>query len=226
MPFQKTITACVALAMACTAGILTATPASAAAGSCSVRIGPNLAVDAPYEEFNAVLAGDCATANTEYASWDVVHARTGFSNILIFDGTSRTYMDFYSWEDLGSYKIRPSFAYDTDGDDVAQNTVAVLVKAQSQLGFSATRNGSIVTLNATGRYYNVGVDAYQPWKKVSVAFQSRTSPTAPWKTIRTVTASDSGKVSYGVRQTNRTEFRAVLNPTTKIWGRSSAAVAR
>lgn len=216
-----------AAVMSLCASLLVAAPASAAPpGTCNVRIGPNLAVDAPFEEFQAVLAADCAASGTDYASWDVLHARTGFSNILIFDGTARTTMDFYSWEDLGSYKVRPSAAWDYDYEDVSQNTVQLLIKAQSGLNVTATRSGSIVTLKAGARYYNVGSDEYRPWKKVSVAFQSRTSASAPWTTIRTVTANDSGTVSYGVSAPKRTEFRAVLHPTTKIWGRTSATLAR
>lgn len=199
-------------------------PASASAASCSVRVGPNLAVDAPFEEFGASLAPDCSSG-VDYASWDLVHATTGYSGGVSFEideGQTTDSFDFYSYfDELGSYRMRPSFAYGDDGS-VSQNTVAVLIKAQSGMDFSARRSGSVVTLSVGARYYNVGQEEYRPWNQARVAMQTRSSSSAAWKTVKTVTTSSVGKVTYGIGAANRAEFRAVVQPTTKIWGRTSA----
>lgn len=196
-----------------------------AAGSCSLRIGTNQPVVAPYQEFVADLGADCTASGTQYASWEVIHSTTGWSEILIFDGNRRDYWEFYSFDELGTYTIRPSHAYDSSYRDVAQNTTTVTVKSQSALGFSAVRRGGLVTLTAGASFYHLGAHAYRPWPGARVTMQYRTGPTAPWRNIKTVTTNSRGTVTYAVAQQNRVEWRVVLQSSSRIWGRPSAARA-
>lgn len=194
-------------------------PAQAAGGSCSVAFGPKLAVDAPYEEFPAALKSDCGRAGVDFATWDLMHQREGWTNSLVFDGTSRSSIDFYSWETLGGYTVRPGGAWDDDSfEDVAQNTITVTVKAQSQASLSASRSGRYVTLSTSATYYNVGTDRYQPYKRARVSFQVQTPQ--GWKTMGRVDSDSAGRATY--RQTaGKATWRAVVQPTTRIWDRTT-----
>ncbi|WP_299035676.1 hypothetical protein [uncultured Pseudokineococcus sp.] len=221
---KKRALATAAALSALTASLLSpAGPAQAASGSCSVAFGPKLAVDAPYEEFPAALKGDCAQAGVDFAAWDLMHQREGYTNSLVFDGTSRTSVDFYSFETLGGYTVRPDFAYSSTTDlEVPQNSFTVTVKAQSKASLSASRSGRTVTLSTAATYYNVGADRYEPFKGARVSFQVKTPQ--GWKTMGRVDSDEAGKATY--RQTaGKATWRAVVQPTTRIWDRTTTTRA-
>lgn len=127
------------------AGVLApVVPAQAATGSCGLEFGPELAVDAPFEEFTGVLAADCAASGASWVSWDVVRPRVGWTNSLLLEGTTRVSIDCCTVLDqLGTYTVRPDVAYTEDfSTAIGQPSYTVATKAQSRASFAASRRGA------------------------------------------------------------------------------------
>ena len=215
------------LITASAAAVLTATlvspagPAQAAAGSCTIAIGPKLAIDSEYEQFNAELREDCAAAGVEGAGWLLQSQRDGqLYTWADFQGVNRTTVGFDSDFPLGGYKVVPDGA-GSDGGAVAvpQRTGYVSVKQQSRASLAATRSGRTVTLTATATYYEVGTDRYRPFKGAAVHFQVRTPQ--GWKTMGRVDAGTDGKASHRQTAGTSTTWRAIVLETTRIWDRTT-----
>ena len=216
------------LAAVCAAGVVTAAPASAAAaaGTCSVNIASKLVVDSPFERFPATLAANCASSGTEYASWDIRHSYYGPTDMLIFDASSTDYWEFYDWEDLGTHYVEPSFSYDSNYDDVLQNTRTVSVRLGSRTSLTSSRSGSYVTLNTTLTRYRPNDAGFRAWGGRPVSLQFRTCSTCTWTTFKTGSTNSLGKASYRFSSSRAKYYRAITPDMSTTWGGASAATYR
>jgi hypothetical protein len=203
-----------------------ASPA-AAAGTCSIVVPARLVVDSPYELFAGRLANDCASADTDYATWDVRHAYYGPSSMYIFDSgeTSDTW-PFYDWERYGTHYVEPSWAYDSELNDVSQNRLTVSVRLGSRLGISTARSGNYVTVRATSTRYTPSASAFRPWRGRPVVLSYRTCSTCAWRNFKTVNTNTYGKIAYRVYAPRARDYRAKVADTSNTWGRTSVTSRR
>jgi hypothetical protein len=213
----------IAIAAATVAGVLVPTGAASAAGACSVVAPTKVTLDQSYEAVSFRLSSNCTSAGTEYASWDVYHPSEGWSDTLIFDGTSRDYWDLYDWEGPARYQVRPSMAFDRNYDDVRQNTAYVTVKLGSRLSATTARSNGRLTFSAYARTYS---PRYSDWykrvgAKVSLMYLAPRSSTWTW--VKAATTNSTGKVTLSVVP-KYGQYRLMVKETSSVWASYSATV--
>lgn len=201
-----------------------ASPASAA-GGCSISVPSEVRVDAPYERIVGRLQNNCAASDTEYATWDVYHPRTGFTSIFIFDGNTQDRWDFYSFDDVGTYQIEPGGAWDYNYDDIAQNTRTVTVRFQSKLGLSASRSGKTVTLKAVAKRYSTS-DKYVSWKSKPVGFYTKSCSSCSWKKVKSRSTNSKGVATLKVTKSAKRYYQVRTSNASTTWGRTSSVVRK
>ncbi|AWB92663.1 hypothetical protein [Aeromicrobium chenweiae] len=208
-------------------GVLSVGAASPAAayGSCSISLPSKVRVDAPFERIKASLKSDCRESNTQYASWDVVHPRTGFASIFIFDGATTDNWDFYSWENVGTFTVEPSSAWDYDYNDVGQNTRTIAVRFNSRLGLKTSRSGKKVTIKATATRYSTS-DTYRPWKGVKVGIYAKSKASGKWKKIKTRKTNSKGVATYKFKRSSKRYYQVRTSDISSTWGRTSSTTRR
>lgn len=197
-------------------------PASAeAGGSCSVVLPTRLVVDSPFERFTARLGSDCANSGKGYASWDLYHSRQGWKGIYIFDsGQSTDTWDFYDWDYLGAYSVEPSGAFDTEYNDLYQNTQSTIVRLGSRAALTGTRSGQYVTLRSSATRYTPSAESFRPWVNTPIRLYTRSSTSALWRYFRTVRTNRYGKISTRFAQRYTRYYQARTLDTATIWGRT------
>ncbi|MEP7036327.1 MAG: hypothetical protein ABI934_12120 [Actinomycetota bacterium] len=195
-------------------------------GSCSIVVSPTVAVDRPYKLISATLGSDCAASGASFDSWDVRHSYYGPSGSFIFDNTGSDTEAFYDWEHYGTYYVEPSLAFDSDYNDLTQNTVSYVVKSASRVGVSATRLGSYVTVSAWATYYSPAADGFRPWVRARAALQYRACNTCAWTSLRAIYTGSTGKAAYRAYAPKARYYRAISTGTTMVWGKTSAVIVR
>jgi hypothetical protein len=206
---------------------LTTPPAQAIPGGCSVVLPSKLTVDAPYKRFTARLGSDCASSGKDYASWDVDHSYYGPDDILIFDtGQSTAVWEFYDWDHLGTYYLRPSFAYDADSNQLPQNTLTTSVRLGSRLTLTTARTGQFVTLRSAATRFTPSADRFRPWVGNPMALYRRANGATAWHYFRTVRTNKSGQISARFKQASALYYQARTADTSTTWGRVSLTKRR
>ncbi|MDX6301424.1 MAG: hypothetical protein QOF53_2638 [Nocardioidaceae bacterium] len=215
--------------LAMVAGLLlvTAGPATAA-GSCSVVAPRRLSISSPVQTFHARLAGDCARAHMDFASWNVTHPSIGVSDILIFDaGQASDSWQFYDWEHLGTYRVTPRSAWDVSSRALSENTGRMSIRLVSHVAIRASRTGRFVTLRSSATRYRPSVSAFRPWVGRAIALSYRTCRTCSWHHITTRTTDGNGRIApRRVLAPTAREFRAEIAKMSTTWGTTSAPVRR
>jgi hypothetical protein len=206
-------------ALAAGALVGTVSPAEAG-GTCSVKLSHHVVVDHPHTRIRATLGGDCAQSGATYASWDLYHHKTGWDGILIFDGTSTDYWDFYDWDFKGGYDVRASAAWDNNHDDVAQNSSSTTVKFASGLTLTARRSGSYVTLTAHATRYWPSTGTIRPWGGKPVGFSFTTRSGHKYH-VATRTTGPKGNATVRVHTNRLHSYRAHVVGTPTVWKRTS-----
>lgn len=205
-------------------GPLSATSAEAA-GSCSISVPSKVSIESPYKKIKGTLGRNCGSSGVEYASWDVIHRYYGPNNIFIFDETTTDTIGFYDFEDMGTYDVEGSYAYDDNYDDVAQRDSTMVIRLGSRLNMTSSRSGSYVTLKAAARRYSPTYERFAYWKSKPVKVQYRTS-SGSWKTLKTVKTNSKGAISVKLKASSTRTYRAVTADQTNSWGRTSNTVRR
>lgn len=134
---------------------LLAAPSAQAAPSCNISTPSKVAITQPYRAIKATFSSGCLSY-AETASRDLMHPRYGYTGSFWFDGGSTDVYDFYDWEPVGVYSVRPDGAYDYDWDELAQNTRTMTIKYGSRQYISSSRSGSTVTIAGTTTRYSPG----------------------------------------------------------------------
>jgi hypothetical protein len=207
---------------------VSAPPAAAfPGGSCSVVLPSRLAVAAPYMRFTATLGSDCDATGKDWTAWDVDHSYYGPSDVLMFDtGVSSSVWDFYDWDHLGGYVLRPSGAYDAGSNALTQNTVNTSVRLWSRLYLTSERSGSTVTLRTAASRYTPSADGFRAWASTQVPVFSRTCSTCAWSYFRMLRTNINGRAWTSFTQSGTREYQARTGDINTTWGRSSAPTSR
>jgi len=209
------------------AGLAVNGPADAApGGSCSIKVPARVKIDRPFQHVRATLRDDCYNNDWSYASWEVVHSYYGPDGIFIFDGNDSANWDVYDWDHTGRYNIEaePGSSWDTEYNDLTQNTATSIVRFGSRTGLSVSRRGSYVTLRAHVTRYRSSAEAFRPWRKAT-RLQYRSADGA-WHTLKTRTTARNGYVSVRLRAPHARVYRASTTGISTTWGSSSAAHRR
>jgi len=218
--------ACAAL-LAGAAVVAPAEPAQAA-GSCSLVVPAAVAVSRPYQAVILKLSPTCAARQVGgWAAWSAYHPTQGLVEYASFNGTTQEYWDMYDWNTpLGVRTWRAGYCYDGNFDPCVQNSPRTDVRVASQLGLTATRAGSYVTLGVSAAYYSPTTSAFRMWANEKVQLQYRACPTCTWTYLRNVYTASNGRTTFRSYSPRTRYYRAVSAPVSSIWGRTSAITIR
>src|SRR5665648_407251 len=123
---------------------------AAADGGCSLLIPSKVRISTPYKAVTGRLGSNCASAGAIDASWNLYHPTQGWTdNLSFYPSTSETW-HVYDWDVTPAvYTWYPSYAYDSDYDDIAQNRPKTDVRVGSGASIYTSRSGSYVTIKTS-----------------------------------------------------------------------------
>lgn len=206
---------------------LAAAPAQAY-GACYVTTPGKVAIVSEYRELPVKYSAGCYDA--EWASWDVIHPTKGWEDTLMYEGDYdlTDYMDWYDWDPTGRYTVRPADAYDSDYDEMAQNTRTMDVRLGSRLRASSSRYRSTVTVTGTATRYNPNVypSGFRAWKGSKVTLQAKSCASCSWRNVSSAYTNASGKVTLKAVSSKKRYYRLTSSSISTTWGTSTAAFVR
>ncbi|MCZ4500589.1 MAG: hypothetical protein JWQ74_3144 [Marmoricola sp.] len=185
--------------------------------SCSIVLPNHVRVKATSEKLIATLAPNCKAAGTGYASWQADHAKAGFAQTFIFDGSTRRSWRLYDDEPTGLYVISPNSAKTKGNVHLPQNTRRMIVRLDSRVAISARRSGSWVTVATSLRRYSPGLNRFGTWAGHEVTLSYRTCPTCSWHTLKTQKTTSKGRTSYRYRAPKARMYRVTSHGTSTTW---------
>jgi hypothetical protein len=205
-------------------GVVVPSTGAAAAGPCSIVAPTKVVLDQSYLEVPFKLASNCSAAGREYASWNVINPSQGASDILIFDTNTVDYWDIYDWSDgPARYTVRPSSGWDSNFDDLTQNTAYVTVKLGSRLTATTTRANGLLTFSAYARTYSPSLSDWYKRAGASVAMFYQAPGSSTWSYVKSATTSSSGRVTMSVAP-KYGSYRLMIKETDRVWASYSSTV--
>ncbi|KRE37980.1 hypothetical protein ASG73_10325 [Janibacter sp. Soil728] len=205
---------------------LLAAPSAQAAPSCNISTPSKVAIVSPYRTVTGTYSYGCRTY-AEFADWSVVHPTQGIFNGFWFDsGMTSESIDWYDWNPVGIYTIRPDGAYDQDWDKIPQNTRTMTVKYGSRQYISTSRSGSTVTTAGTTTRYSPRAGSYAALSGQRVYLQSQACSTCAWKPVTSTTTNRYGKVTFKRTSSTARYWRLKTVDSYNTFGRTSATSRR
>lgn len=209
------------LAVAAVPFATTAPPAAAEACYAQVIIPSRIAIDRYYRELRPQLRDTCGTV--ESAAFDLYGAR-GFDHSFVFDGSTTDYWDVYSFNDLGNFKTRDSYAYDADYNDIPVRETTTSIRLDTNASISSERVASNkVRLTVRASYYGRADYKYLPWSAPvgTIQYLSGTE----WKFLKSVTMKGGSAVyTHTVPRVNT--YRFVTGDVPTAFGSASTSTRR
>jgi hypothetical protein len=197
---------------------------ASAAGSCSVVAPTKVVLDQPYRGVALRLAGDCAEAGMDWAAWEIVHPSRGLSDIVFFDASTVDYWDVYDWsEGPARYEVRPTGAWSTTPEALAQNAAFVTVKLGSRLSGTVTRASGRLTFDMYARTYSPALSGWYKRAYAKVSLMHRAPGSATWKWVKAATTNSAGKVRLAVVPKHGA-YRLMIKETDRVWASYTSAV--
>lgn len=210
-----------------TAGLVAATPAANAAGTCSLYVPSKFSISQPYRAINVVEGPNCASAGVVDAAWLAYHPTQGVVNGAIFENSARTeVVELYDTMPLGRWTWRPEGAYTAADAEVPQYTYNTDVRLASYARVTAARSGSRVTIRTTAMRYWVSGERFIGWNGARGIIQYRTPGTTTWRSLKEVFSNTAGVYSYSYTSAAARDYRVVTRATGVIWESTSPAVRK
>jgi hypothetical protein len=205
---------------------LLAAPSAQAAPTCTISTPSKVAVVSPYRTVTGTYSSGCR-AYAESAYWYIVHPTQGLQDMFWFEsGMTSEVLDWYDWNPVGVYTVRPEGAYDFDYDRMAQNTRTMTVKYGSRQYISTSRSGSTVTIAGTTTRYSPRAGKYAALSGYRVYLQSQACSTCAWKPVTSATTNRYGKVTVKRTSSTARYWRLKTVDNSNTFGRTSATSRR
>ncbi|MFJ6132728.1 YggN family protein [Janibacter terrae] len=218
----KRIAAAAALSLVPT--VMVAAP-SQAAYSCSVTTPTKVSVTSQYRAVTAKFSSGCLQY-TDWGWWSVMHPTQGVTEMVEFDGGSSDTIDWYDWNPVGTYTVRPEGAYDDNFNDVNQNTRTMTVRLGSRTAASSSRSGRYVTVRATATRYSTSAGTYRAWSGAKVSLRQKSCSSCSWKWVRSGTTDRYGRVSLKAYASTTRYWQIATVDTSNTWGKASTTLKR
>ncbi len=140
----KRLSSVVAALGLASAGLVAASPAAVASGSCSLYVPSKLALTAPERTITVKEGPNCAAAGVVSATWTPHHATAGDGPSVTFANSARsTTFLVEGWYPVGVWTWTPNGAYDAQHVSVYQYSPKTDVRLGSYGRVYPTRSGSI-----------------------------------------------------------------------------------
>jgi hypothetical protein len=193
---------------------------------CSLVVPSVVRVNGPEEKIFGRLAGNCAAAKIDYASWDVRHLTRGFVNLFTFNGTGQDSWKYNSTNPLGTYAAVPTTAINQFADDVVQNSPRTTIRLASRLALTSERHRRLVTLRAVLTKYQPKALGFRAWSGRVVTISYRTCKACAWHRLGVRRTTGKGVIRYRVRAAHARYYRATAAGTTVVWAPYADQVRR
>lgn len=206
---------------------VTAVPAQAAY-SCSVTTPSKVSVTSPYRALTATYSAGCLRY-AESAAWSVIHPTQGSFDFIYYDGSSSNQtMDWYDWNPIGTYTVRPEGAYDYNYNAMTQNTRKMTVKIGARQSISTSRSGRYVTVKGTStRYSRTSYPSgFRAWPGTKVALRQKTCSSCSWTWVKSGTTDRYGRVTLKAYASTTRYWQLATVDTSTTWGRASTSARR
>ena len=205
---------------------VTAVPAQAAY-SCGVTVPSKVSITSEYRSITGKYSRGCLLY-AEDAVWSVVHPTRGPWDAFWFSGASSESLDWYSWEPLGTYTVRPDYAYDYNYNDMTQNTTKMTVKLGARQTISTSRAGSYVTVKGTATRFssNSYPSGFRAWSGTKVTLRQKTCSSCSWKWVKSGTTDRYGRVTLKAYASSARYWQLATADTSTTWGRASSSAKR
>lgn len=205
---------------------VTAVPAQAAY-SCGITVPSKVSITSEYRSITAKFSQGCLLYG-ESATWDVMHPTQGYEDFFWFQGSSTDTIDWYSWSPLGTYTVRPDYAYDYNYNDMTQNTTKMTVKLGARQTISTSRAGSYVTVKGTATRFssNSYPSGFRAWSGTKVTLRQKTCSSCSWKWVKSGTTDRYGRVTLKAYASTARYWQLATADTSTTWGRASSSAKR
>lgn len=213
-----------AAALSLTPIAATAVPAQAAY-SCTVSVPSKVTISSPYRGITARFSSGCLNYG-DWGWWSVVHPTQGPTEFLSYEGASSDTMDWYDWNSMGTYTVRPEGAWDLRYNEMTQNSPKMTVKLGARQSAGSSRSGNYVTVKGTSTRYSPSAGTYRPWAGTKVALRTKSCSSCSWKLVKTGTSDRYGRVSLKTYASTARYWRLTTADTGNTWGRASATIRR
>jgi len=225
----KRLSSVVAALGLASAGLVAASPAAVASGSCSLYVPSKLALTAPERTITVKEGPNCAAAGVVSATWTPHHATAGDGPSVTFANSARsTTFLVEGWYPVGVWTWTPNGAYDAQHVSVYQYSPKTDVRLGSYGRVYPTRSGSKVNVKTLGaRYWQEG-EKFIGWSYARGQIQYLTPDTTTAHTLKEVYTYSTGTYSYTYSTTAVRDYRVVFYNATNntIWGSTSPVVRK
>ena len=201
-----------------------AAPAQAA-GSCGITVPSKVSITTPYRTITGKFSAGCLK-NADWAVWDVIHPTRGWEDMFMYEGASTDSLDWYDWNPTGTYAVRPDGAYDSNWDEMTQNSTKMTVKLGSRLAASSSRSGNYVTAKGTATRYSPSAERYRAWAGTKVVLRQKTCASCSWKWVKSGTTDRYGRVSLKAYAGTKRSWQLATVDSSNTWGRTSSTLTR
>lgn len=189
--------------------------------SCKVSIRvPNLGI---YSTRTYSVKATWTRCGASGASW---HMKRGNEFLGFWSFPPSPQYEFYwpGYEPLGRFSAMPTGAHDSNYNSVPQNGSTFYIKLNSRVGFSGYRSGRNVFVRARVIRYNPnrdwGTGGWQNSVSRRVGFYDKVGGRWRWRGARYT--GGNGYTRYlRLGAPTRRQFRAIVRPTSTLWGRNS-----
>jgi hypothetical protein len=217
------------VAVACAAAV--AVPSSAVAGSeqCTLVMPTKVVVDARSEKIPVRFGSNCDRSGAVAADWVVAHSSGEYWDAY-FDETYYTpWLTQMDDDAMGRYVGYRAGAYTAgawaaDEPDLTQNQPVMHVKYASRLATKVTRTSTKLTWAVTATQWSGRSHRYVPRPKVTVGLFHRATTASPWKYVKSVTTTSTGKATVTLSGYKPGAYRLKVAETPTVWASYSAGI--
>jgi hypothetical protein len=202
-----------------------AVPTAQTAYSCNITVPSRVAISSPYRTITASFSPGCLSY-AQSGWWDLMHPTQGYEGSFNFDGASTDTEDWYDWSPLGTYSVRPDYAYDHNYDDMLQNSRTMTVKIGSRTSISSSRSGNYVAVKGTATRYSLNYETYRAWAGQKVVLRAKNCSSCSWRWVASPIADRYGRVSVKAYASTARYWRLSTADTSTTFGRTSSTVKR
>ena len=181
-------------------------------------------LDQHYEAVPLRLASDCLAADMDSAAWSVDHPTEGPSGGFIFGPDQLTDIwNLYEWDGPAQYTVRPGYAYDSNFDDITQNTAYISVKLGSRLTATTARSNGVLTFSAYASTYSPNVSGWYKRAGANVSLMYLAPGASTWTYVKYAVTDSSGRARLSVAP-KYGSYRLMIKETEKVWAGYSTIV--
>lgn len=216
------------VALAVAAAVAVPTSASAAPG-CGLRGPLKVVVDQPREVKAIDLTAACYDTDVDFANWRYHHSSgaefpVDFTRAHLDLEAPRDYSVFFDDTHIGVWRLSPTGAETSGGAPVSQNSAVTRVKYGAELNAAVTRTSKELTWAVAATQWSGRLHKEVVRPGVTVGLFHQKDPLSPWRFVKSVTTSSTGKATVSVSSPKAGSYRLKIAETDTTWAAYSRTV--